>query len=136
MPQMSPLHPWEWPSAPWQWIHVDYVGQFLDTMFLVVVDAHSKWPEIYVMKSTTSQQTITKLREIFTRNGVPEQLGCDNGPQFTSDECNFFIKRNGIKHIRSVPYHPATNRLAERFAKLSNRLFDLQGKRRAPLKQS
>ena len=64
---------------------MDYSWPFLDTMFLVVVDAHSKWPEIYVMKSTASQQTITKLREIFAMNGIPEQLVSDNGPQFTSD---------------------------------------------------
>ena len=69
------------------------LGRFL-TLFLVLVDAHSKWPEIYVMKSTTSQQTITKLREIFARNGVPEQQVSDNGPQLTSDEFILFMKRN------------------------------------------
>jgi len=120
---MSPLHPWEWPSVPRQRIHVDYAGPFLDTMFLVVVDAHSKWPEIYVMKSTTSQQTITKLREIFARNGVPEQLVSDNGPRFTSDEFNLFMKWNRIKHIPSAPYHPATNGLAERFVQTFKQAF-------------
>ena len=78
MPQAAPLHPWEWPSGPWQRIHIDYAGPFLGSMFLVVVDAHSKWPESFVMKSTTSQQTIQKLREIFSRNGLPEQLASDN----------------------------------------------------------
>ena len=115
MPQMSPFHPWEWPSAPWQRIHVDDAGPFLDTMCLVVVDAHYKWPEIYVMKSTTSQQTIIKLCKIFARNGVPEKLESDNGLHFTSGEFNHFMKRNGIKHIRSSPYHPATNGLSESF---------------------
>ena len=123
MPQAAPLHPWEWPSGPWQRIHIDYAGPFLGSMFLVVVDAHSKWPESFVMKSTTSQQTIQKLREIFSRNGLPEQLVSDNGPQFTSEEFGNFMKQNGIKHIKSAPYHPATNGLAERFVQTLKAAF-------------
>ena len=61
------LHPWEWPTAPWQRIHLDFAGPFLGRMFLVIVDAHSKWPEVEVMSSTTSTQTIDRLRTIFGR---------------------------------------------------------------------
>jgi transposase InsO family protein len=39
----------------------------------------------------------------------------DNGSQFSSDEFATFMKRNGIKHFKSAPYHPVTNGLAERF---------------------
>jgi transposase InsO family protein len=39
----------------------------------------------------------------------------DNGSQFSLDEFATFMKRNGIKHFKSAPYHPATNGLAERF---------------------
>ena len=38
------LHPWEWPTSSWERVHVDFVGPFLGRMFLVMVDAHSKWP--------------------------------------------------------------------------------------------
>ena len=38
-------------------------------MFLVVVDALSKWPEVIQMKSTTTERTIEVLRYIFARNG-------------------------------------------------------------------
>ena len=58
MPAIAPLHPWEWASSPWERIHIDFAGPFMDRMFLVVVDAHSKWPEIVEMKTTTATKTI------------------------------------------------------------------------------
>ena len=38
-----------------------------------------------------------------------------NGPQFISTDSAEFTKTNGIKHTRSLPYHPAMNGEAERF---------------------
>lgn len=108
-----PVHPWEWPSLPWKRIHIDFAGPFLNSMFLVVVDAHSRWLEIEKMNTTTSAKTIETLQKLFARYGVPAQLVSDNGPQFTSEEFQQFLKRNGIKHITSASYHPATNGLAE-----------------------
>ena len=58
---------------------------------------------------------IEVLRSIFSRNGISAQILSDNGSQFSSDEIATFMKRNGIKHIKSEPYHPATNGLAEQF---------------------
>ena len=117
----APLHPWIWPTTPWKRIHIDFAGPFLDKMFLIVVDAHSKWPEVIQMSSTTSFKTIEALRSLFAKYGLPEQLVSDNGPQFTSEEFADFMKVNGIKHIRSAPYHPSTNGLAERFVQTFKR---------------
>ena len=55
-PSSVPVHPWEWPSLPWQRIHIDFAGPFLNNMFLVVVDAHSRWLEVERMSSTTSDR--------------------------------------------------------------------------------
>ena len=115
MPERAPLHPWEWPSRPWQRVHIDYAGPFFGHMFLVVVDAHSKWPEVVMTKSTDSEKTIEILKCIFARNGLPELIVSDNGPQFVSAEFDSFLRQNGIRRKNSAPYHPATNGLAERF---------------------
>ena len=115
MPAIALLHPWEWPSSPWERVHIEFAGPFLDRMFFVLVDAHSKWPEIVEMKTTTSTKTIEVLRSIFSRNGIPAQIVSDNGSQFSSDEFATFMKRNGIKHFKSAPHHPATNGLTEQF---------------------
>ena len=66
------------------------------------------------MSSTIASKTIAKLRDSFARFGLPEQLVSDNGPQFVSEEFESFLHRNGVKHIRSSPYHPASNGAAER----------------------
>ena len=84
-------------------------------MFLVVVDSHSKWPEVIPMTSTSAARTIERLRKLFATHGLPEQLVSDNGSESTSDEFRTFMRNNGIKHIRSAPHHPATNGSAERF---------------------
>ena len=114
MPTKAPLHPREWTTTPWQRIHSDYAGPFQNSMFLVVVDARSKWPEVIPVSSTTSSSTMEVLRDLFARFGIPEQIVSDNGTQFVSDEFQAFVKFNGIRHITSAPYHPATNGLAER----------------------
>ena len=114
-PAKAPLHPWLWPAKPWQRVHVDFAGPFLGKTFLIVVDAHSKWPEVMEMTSTTALKTIMELRKLFAAYGLPEQLVSDNGPQFVSEEFAIFLKSNGIKHIRCSPYHPSSNGAAERF---------------------
>ena len=113
-PPCAPLHPWQWPQTPWERIHVDFLGPFLGKMIFVAIDAHSKWPEAQMMTTTTAAKTICVLREIFSRNGIPKQLVSDNGPQFCAEEFRQFMKNNGIEHIRTAPYHPASNGAAER----------------------
>ncbi|KAJ0022363.1 hypothetical protein NQD34_009853 [Periophthalmus magnuspinnatus] len=114
-PPAAPLHPWDFPQDPWYRIHIDFAGPFEDRMFLIAVDAHSKWPEVAIMKSTTSEKTVEELGEMFSRFGAPVQLISDNGPQLVSKEMSDFLQANGVQHIKSAPYHPATNGLAERF---------------------
>ena len=110
-PKVSTTSQWEWPMSPWQRIHIDYAGPFLGQMFLIVVDAHSKWPEVVSTKSSDSSHTIDILRAILSRNGVPEQLVSDDAPQFTSDEFQMFLKRNWCETHNISPNHPATNDL-------------------------
>ena len=80
-PKTAPLHSWELPARPWQRIHIDFTGPFLGTMFLIVVDVHSKWPEVIPMTTTTASRTIEELRKLFATHGLPEQLVSDNGPR-------------------------------------------------------
>lgn len=96
---------------------MDFAGPFLGSTYLIAVDAHSKWPEVQEMKSTTAAKTIEVLRHLFARFGLPEQLVSDNGPQFIAEEFAAFLKQNGVKHVKCAPYHPSSNGLAERFVR-------------------
>jgi len=115
------LHPWEFPGECWKRLHIDFAGPFLNNMFMIVVDAHSKWLEVFRMSQITSQATITRLKRLFSAYGLPERIVTDNTTTFTSDEFQGFVKQNGIMHTRSAPKHPATNGLAERYVQTFKR---------------
>ena len=95
-------------------IHVDYAGPFQGKIFFILIDAYSKWMEVFPMNTSTSSATIEKLRMVFATHGLPEKLVSNNGSNFTSEEFEQFLKINGIKHVKTAPYHPASNGLAER----------------------
>ena len=114
MPTAVPMKPWKWPSTPWSRIHLDFTGPFLGHMFLIIIDAYSKWLEVRIMKSTTSSAIITTLCSIFAQFGLPSIIVTDNARNFTSTEFESFLNRNGIKHLSSPAYHPSSNGLAER----------------------
>ncbi len=126
----APIHPWMRPSAPWERVHVDYAGPFLQSCFLIVVDAYSKWPEVFIVPSsqtggTSSSATIDRLAECFARFGCPVTLVSDNGPQFTSREFVEFCRNNCIKQLHSAPYFPQSNGQAERFVQTIKRALKI-----------
>ena len=72
-PQVVPLHLWLWPTKTWKQVHLNFAGPFQGAMFLVAVDSHSKWPEVFIMSTTTVSKTIEVLRVMFAAYGPPEQ---------------------------------------------------------------
>ena len=70
--------------------------------------------EVCTVSSATSQVTIEKLRTIFATHGLPQALVSANAAIFMSAEFKEFLQKNGIRHVTSSPYHPASNGLAER----------------------
>jgi hypothetical protein len=120
-PGPAPLHPWEFPKSPWSRIHVDYAGPLQgNKMILVMVDAHSKWIDAFVTGTSTSFATIEKMMLSFSVHGLPDTLVSDNGSCFTITEFQTFVTENGIKHIKTAPYHPSSNGLAEKAVGIVN----------------
>lgn len=116
-PPVTELHPWMWPDIPWHRVHIDYAGPLHDHYFLIIVDATSKWAEIYKTKRITSEVTINFLRSCFSRFGIPAVLISDNGTSFTSAEFTSYVSSLGIKHITSTVNTPSSNGAAERMVR-------------------
>ncbi|XP_055905818.1 uncharacterized protein K02A2.6-like [Eupeodes corollae] len=111
------FHSWPQPEKPWERIHIDFAGPFLNQMWLICVDALSKFPFAISIKNTTSTNTIKALSRIFALEGLPEVIVSDNGTQFSSKEFDYFCNSNGIQHLRTAPFHPSSNGEAERFVR-------------------
>lgn len=114
-PVKTDLASWPIPSGPWERVHADYMGPLKDRMYLVVIDAFSKWPEVFVGTSTTAEETVEKISECCARFGAMSTLVTDNGPQFVSSYFEEFCSLNNIKHLTSPAYHPQSNGQAESF---------------------
>ena len=90
---------------------------------LTIIDMFSRYPEVYVLKRSTSAEIINCLGHSFARFGLPVKIITDNGPQFTSAEFDEYLEQRGICHSKSSNYFPSSNGCIERFhGTLKNRL--------------
>ena len=112
----EPLRPSTMPSKPWQSIHIDLCGPFPSgESLLVCVDACSRWPEVEIIRATSSEVIIRRLQKIFATHGLPEQVTSDNGSNLVSREFEDFFSSHGIYHRKVTPYWPQANATVERF---------------------
>ena len=81
---------------------------------LIVVDYYSRFFEVVIMQSTTSQKMIEALTPIFARYGYPFTLKSDNAAQFVLEEFKEFLSKNGIEHRKFPPLWPQANGEVER----------------------
>nr|XP_054930374.1 uncharacterized protein K02A2.6-like [Dermacentor andersoni] len=114
MPAAEVPSPWPASNKPWYRLHMDFAGPISGFQVFVLVDAETKWIEAIPLKTATAETTIQVLQGIFARFGLPYCLVSDNGPQFSSATLSSFLKESQVKHIRTAPYHPQSNGLAER----------------------
>ncbi|KAJ0171196.1 hypothetical protein K1T71_013395 [Dendrolimus kikuchii] len=118
-PSSAPLAPWPFPSGPFIRLHLDFLGPINGQTYLVIVDAFTKWVEVYEMfTSATSTTVLDKLHDFIARFGLPETIVSDNGTAFTSSEFNQFCILNGISQVTSPAYCPSSNGQAESFVKI------------------
>jgi hypothetical protein len=112
---LEPLQSTKMPDGPWKFVSIDLMGPFPSGHnILVVVDYYSRYFEIAIMKSVTSEQIICALDDIFAVHGFPIELKSDNGPQFVSELFTRYLEENGIKLRHTTPYWPKANGEVER----------------------
>ena len=73
------------------------------------MDFYSRWVDVTIMKSTTTDKVIQSLKSTFATHGVPSSIRADNGPQFGSGEFREFLKEYGIFHRKTKRSWPQAN---------------------------
>ena len=112
----------EIPEKPWRKIGADLFTLF-GKNFLVVVDYTSNYPEVAKLEDLSSTNTISHMKSIMARHGLPSVVVSDNGQQFSSREFRQFAKQYGFKHVTSSPEYPQSNGKAEKAVQIVKRLL-------------
>ncbi|GFS21254.1 Pol polyprotein [Elysia marginata] len=120
--QKEPLHQHDEGKTPSEKVGLDFC-EFGDRQYLIVVDYFSNFIEVEHMTSTATAHTISKLKQLFARYGIPKTIVSDNGPQFTAEKFQQFAKRWNILHKTSSPGHPQSNGRAEAAVKIIKTLM-------------
>ena len=70
-----------------------------------------------IVSSTSAKAIIPKLDRIFSTHDIPDTLRRDNGPPFTSNEIQEYMRENEINHKKITPLWSQANSEAESFMK-------------------
>ena len=119
----EPLEPSAVPLRPWEKLASD-LFELNGKPYLLVVDYYSCYIDIANLENgATSPCVINHMKAMFSRNGPPDVLVSDNGPQYISHEFAKFAMDYGFYHVSSSPRHPQGNGLAERSVKTVKNLL-------------
>ena len=118
--QKETLMPHELPPRPWEKVGTDLFS--LDGRdYLITVDYLSNFWEVDRLPDTKSTTVIRKLKAHFARNGSPNYVISDGGPQYVSEEFKRFAREWDFEHVTSSPHHQNANGKAEAAVKMAKR---------------
>ncbi|GBL54341.1 Pro-Pol polyprotein [Araneus ventricosus] len=113
-----PLQSFHLPSARFDHVHLDLVGPLPPSdnceYLLTCIDRFIRWPETV---SDISAETVARAfsSQWISRFGLPSIITTDQGRQFESNFFSLLSKLLGVQKIRTIPYHPSSNGIVERF---------------------
>lgn len=97
-PPKSVLYQWPCLEGPSQILLIDFLGLLKGSMFIIIIDAYSKW--IFVkrmtLKDITSSSTIKVLKEYFPCRGIQAKIV--SGPSLCSNELDILEKKWSLSH--------------------------------------
>ena len=86
-------------------------------LLLILVDSTTAWPEIIRVNNRSALTCKKVLQQIFSRLGVPNTLVSDNAAEFWDKNLKNWLLKIGCKTVKTPPYHPESNGLAERMVR-------------------
>ena len=104
---------------PFEVIHLDHIGPLKKDdhgyeYILVLIDAFSRWIELFPTKSTTALETATCVFQHFGRFGAPEVVHTDRGPAFHNELIEQLLKLSGVEQSLTTAYSKEENAIVER----------------------
>ena len=111
----EPMIPHDIPSRPWSKLGAD-VLEYDGRSYLVVVDYHSKYPEVHQLTSKTASGIVSVLKPMFARHGIPDEFVSDNMP-FSNTAFQNSAATWGFSLVTSSPLYPKSNGQSWRFVK-------------------
>ena len=81
---------------------------------MICVCLATRYPKAVLLMSVTSTDVSEALLEVICRQGVPEVILTDQGPQFVGSLVPALCAGLGINNIKTTPYHPQGNGAVER----------------------
>ena len=104
---------------PFEVIHLDHIGPLKKDdhgyeYILVLIDAFSRWIELFPTRSTTALETATCFSQYFGRFGAPEVVHTDRGPAFHNELIEQLLKLSGVEQSLTTAYSKEENAIVER----------------------
>ena len=99
---------------------------------MVVVDYTSNYPKVAKLDDLSSAYTISHMKAIVARHGLPRVVVSDYGPQFNSRYFQQFAKQYGFKHVTPSPENPQSNGKAEKVQLVKRLLKKAKGNEEDP----
>ena len=108
----EPLMPTKVPELPWVRV-ASNLFHFEGENYVLSVDYYSRYIEVSKLEDLLGQETIEALKGHFSRQGIPEVLVTDNGPQYSGAEFAEFAREYNFEHVTTSPRHAQANGEAE-----------------------
>ena len=122
-PPKEPLQAHEVPQEPWERIVMDYF-YMNGRLHILICDYFSKFPFLFQVKTTSFANLKDHLEELFSVEGIPDEIMSDNGPPFNGKEFSSYLTGLGIRHTTSSPNYPQSNGFIERQIQTVKRVIE------------
>ena len=111
------------PSSPWEIVAIDFYSVENGSQLLLIIDEYSRYAIVREVNSTSAENVLPILHDVFSMFGIPAILKSDNGPPFNGVEYEHFCSFFGIHYRFITPYWPQANAEAERFMQNFSKVF-------------
>ena len=93
-------------------------------LYILICDYLSKFSFLFQVKTTSFANLKDHLEELFSVEGIPDEIMSDNGSPFNGKEFSSYLTGLGIRHTTSSPNYPRSNGFIERQIQTMKRLIE------------